>query len=81
MERLFLIFVGCQIITGILLAQDNNDKDFVKGADVGFLIGQERTAGNGKVCEDISTAREHRAPSWKHLSRRNKSLNTKVRRQ
>ena len=60
MKRLFLFFVGCQMITGILLAQDNNDKVFVKGADVGFLIGQERRGqkfhdvkGNERECLEL----------------------------
>ena len=42
MRRLFLIFAGCLMLTGSLMAQKNSDKDFVKGADVGFLTGQER---------------------------------------
>lgn len=42
MRRLFLIFAGCLMLTGSLMAQKNADKDFVKGADVGFLTGQER---------------------------------------
>ena len=29
-------------MTGVLLAQGNRDNDFVKGADVGFLTGQEK---------------------------------------
>ena len=38
MKRLIL-FAWCLLTTGILLAQR---ADFVKGADVGFLQGQER---------------------------------------
>ena len=41
MQRLIMLFL-CQLLAGISLAQDGGKKDFVKGADVGFLTGQER---------------------------------------
>ena len=34
--------VGCLLVTGTMLAQNGKRGDFVKGADVGFLAGQER---------------------------------------
>ena len=42
MKRLILYFLGCLMMTGTMLAQRNGDGDFVKGADVGFLAGQEQ---------------------------------------
>ena len=41
MQRLIMLLL-CQLLAGMSLAQDSGKKDFVKGADVGFLTGQER---------------------------------------
>lgn len=42
MKRLLLSFAGCLIVACTLLAQSSSKAGFVKGADVGFLAGQER---------------------------------------
>ena len=68
------LFAVCLYLSAALATAQGNERDFVKGADVGFLTGQERQGqkfydvkGNERECLELA-GRATRTNCWQWRS-------------